>query len=70
MSVVKPEMVVPAFTTPETEEARWRSHAAGLANQLTEAEVELVESVALALFRPAMDLFVRLLRIWAVVVAA
>jgi hypothetical protein len=32
-------------------------------NQVLEAEVKLVVNVALALLRPVMDLFVRLLRI-------
>ena len=56
-------MGVPALTTLEMEELRWRSQAVGLTNQAAEANVELVESVALALLRGVMALFVRLLRI-------
>jgi len=63
-------MVVPALTTFATEDARCRSQVPGETNHELEAEVELVARVALALLRPVMDLFVRLLRICTPVVVA
>ena len=63
MSVARPEIMVPVSTMPKMEVARWRSHAAGLTNHVTEAVVEFVERVALAPFSLMMGLFVRLLRI-------
>jgi hypothetical protein len=70
MSTASPVIVVPVSTTPAVAEVRWRSQAAGSANQKDCALVKLVATVPVALSRAVMGLFVRLLRIWAPVVSA
>ena len=70
MSVARLARVVPASTTPETAEVRWRSQAVGSENQVLDAVVSFVVSVALAPLRTTMGLFARLFRTSAEVVAA
>jgi hypothetical protein len=69
MSRAKPAMVMPALTTPETDELRCRSQAVGVTNHEAEAVIQFVESEAVAPLRVVTSLFVRLLRINTAVVA-
>lgn len=69
MSAVSPVMAVPASTTPEIAEVRWRLQAEGSVNQEDLALEKLAMVVVVAPSRDAMGLFVRLLRIWPPVVS-